>query len=75
MAGGGGCEIFLALVPFKGVCVGCTRMLRMLVYVGDGTVSFTHWMVQTPLTSGALVLGWCVLAFYIVGVFCYSSAY
>lgn len=60
-------------------------MLRMLVYVGDGTVSFTHWVVGThcgdsldgaaPLTLGALVLGWCVLAFYIVGVFCYSSAY
>lgn len=29
---------------------------------------------KAPLTLEVMVLGWCVLAFYIVGVFCYLSA-
>ena len=30
---------FLALVSFKGgMCIGHTRMLRLLIYVGDGVI-------------------------------------
>lgn len=48
-------------------------MLRVLVYVGDGFIGDSLDSAG-PFGFGALVLGWCVPAFYTVGVFCYSTA-